>query len=160
MSAATDPPLILLTGATGYIGGRLLEALQARGDRVRCMVRRPDRFTGPRGEGISVVAGDVLDPASLEPAFSGVHTACYLVHSLASDDFEEQDRVAAENFGRAALAAGVARIVYLGSATPATSCPSTSAAGRRPAMCCGPPVSRSSSSGPPSSSAPGACPTR
>ena len=78
------------------------------------MVRSPERFTRQLGESVEVVRGDVLDPESLRPALSGVGAAYYLVHSLASDDFEEQDRVAAENFGRAALAAGVSRIVYLG----------------------------------------------
>jgi uncharacterized protein YbjT (DUF2867 family) len=107
--------LVLLTGATGYVGGRLLEALEARGETVRCMARRP-MYLRPRvGRGTTVVAGDVLEPQSLEPACAGVHTAYYLVHSMgAGGEFSEQDRIAAENFGRAAAAAKVRRIIYLG----------------------------------------------
>lgn len=118
MSNTDDQDLVLLTGATGYVGGRLLEALEERGGRVRCMVRcmvrRPEYFSRKLTPEVSVVAGDVLDPSTLGPALEGVGTAYYLVHSLGSSDFEEQDRVAAENFGRAAKGAGVSRIVYLG----------------------------------------------
>jgi len=107
--------LILLTGATGYVGGRLLQALQAADYRVRCLARRPE-FLLPRvGSATEVVKGDCLDPASLPAACTGVHTAYYLVHSMGSTgDFTEQDRTAAANFGAAAAAAGVRRIVYLG----------------------------------------------
>jgi uncharacterized protein YbjT (DUF2867 family) len=111
----TAPRLILLTGATGYVGGRLLTALQEAGERVRCVARRPE-FLGHRGnDRTEIVAGDMLDPTTLGPALAGVETAYYLVHSMgASSSFEEADRLAAQNFGAAARAAGVRRIVYLG----------------------------------------------
>jgi uncharacterized protein YbjT (DUF2867 family) len=109
------PPLILLTGATGYVGGRLLTALRAAGHPVRCLVRRPEFLAHRVDSGTELVKGDCLDAASLPPACAGVHTAYYLVHSMGSTgDFREQDRTAAANFGAAARAAGVRRIVYLG----------------------------------------------
>jgi len=106
---------ILLTGATGYVGGRLLRALQAEGYPVRCLARRPE-FLAPRvSPHTEIVQGDCLDAASLPAACAGVHTAYYLVHSMGSTgDFAEQDRVAAANFGAVARAAGVRRIIYLG----------------------------------------------
>ncbi len=107
--------MILLTGATGYVGGRLLAALRAADYPVRCLARRPEFLTARVDSGTEVVKGDCLDAASLEPACAGVHTAYYLVHSMGSNgDFTEQDRVAATNFGAAARAAGVRRIIYLG----------------------------------------------
>lgn len=106
---------VLLTGATGYIGGRLLRSLEARGERVRCLTRRPEALLGRVGPGTEVVFGDVLDPDSLGGGFAGVDVAFYLVHSMgAKEDFEVQDRVAAANFARAAAAAKVRRIIYLG----------------------------------------------
>jgi uncharacterized protein YbjT (DUF2867 family) len=107
--------LVLLTGATGYVGGRLLRRLEACGRPVRCLARRPEFLKGRAGASTEAVAGDLLDAASLEPAFSGAHSAYYLVHSMgASGSFEEKDRSAAQNFSRAAASAGVGRIVYLG----------------------------------------------
>jgi uncharacterized protein YbjT (DUF2867 family) len=107
--------LILVTGATGYIGGRLVAALERAGQRVRCMARRPETLHGRAGAGTEVVQGDCLDPASLGPALAGVHTAYYLVHSMgATSDFAALDREAAREFGRAAQEAGVRRIIYLG----------------------------------------------
>ncbi len=106
--------LILLTGATGYVGGRLLPALEARGERVRCLVRRPDELRGRVAESIEIVGGDVFDQASLRAALDGVVTAYYLIHSMGGEDFEERDRVAARNFAEAARNAGVRHVVYLG----------------------------------------------
>ena len=107
--------MILLTGATGCIGGRLLAALEARGHAVRCMTRRPAALAGRMGPGSEAVHGDCLDPASLPAPLAGVDTAFYLVHSMGGGaDFEVQDRAAARNFGAAARAAGVGRIVYVG----------------------------------------------
>jgi len=107
--------LILLTGASGYVGGRLLPALEGRGYRVRCLARRPAHLVRRAGPRTEVVRGDVLDPASLTAAMRGVDTAYYLVHAMGSaGSFEEEDREAAGHFGRAARAAGVRRIVYLG----------------------------------------------
>ncbi len=115
MNATQQRPAILLTGATGCIGGRLLAVLEARGHRVRCLTRRPAALDQRVGPYTGVVRGDCLDPASLQGAFAGVATAYYLVHSMGSGvDFEAQDRAAACNFGEAARAAGVRRIVYMG----------------------------------------------
>lgn len=106
---------ILVTGATGYVGGRLTAALELAGHGVRCLARRPEALRGRVGEGTEVVRGDCLDPASLIPALSTVHTAYYLVHSMgASRDFAELDRKAARQFGEIARRAGVRRIIYLG----------------------------------------------
>ena len=114
-NGAIQQPEILLTGATGCIGGRLLEALEAKGRPVRCMTRRPEALNGKVGPQSSVVRGDCFDPASLTAAFTGIDTAYYLVHSMSgSADFESRDREAARNFGDAARTAGVRRIVYVG----------------------------------------------
>jgi uncharacterized protein YbjT (DUF2867 family) len=110
-----DPTLILLTGASGYVGGRLLLALEKQGYRVRCLARRPEVLRQKTGPSTEVVAGDVLDRPSLDSALRGVEVAYYLVHSMgASGSFEEADRQAAGHFGQAAKAAGVKRIIYLG----------------------------------------------
>ena len=113
-------PTILLTGATGYVGGRLLTALTAAGYLVRCMARKPEflesRVQAVRdGGAVSVVQGDCLDMASLRRAAAGMDTAFYLVHSMGgSGDFADADRKAALNFGKAAREAGIRRIIYLG----------------------------------------------
>ncbi len=115
MVPMSPPPLILLTGATGYVGGRLLPLLVRDGWRVRCLARQPERVRSRVPEGVEVVAGDVLDADSLEGAMCGVEAAFYLIHSMgATGDFEEQDRRAADQFAHAAQRAGVGRIVYLG----------------------------------------------
>lgn len=107
--------LVLVTGATGYVGGRLLALLAEDGLRVRCLARQPGHLVSRVPAGVEVVQGDVLDPNSLVPALQGVDVAYYLVHSMgAAGSFEEQDRRAAENFGTAARAARVKRIIYLG----------------------------------------------
>ena len=106
---------ILLTGATGYIGGRLLRALHERGEVVRALARRPDDLRGRVPPGVEIVGGDVLERATLPNAFAGVDTAYYLIHAMASrHDFETEERTGAENFAHAAKAAGVRRIVFLG----------------------------------------------
>jgi uncharacterized protein YbjT (DUF2867 family) len=101
---------ILVTGATGFIGGRLVPALVAAGHDVRAMTRRPAEYDGPG----SPVGGDVHDVSTLGPALEGVDVAYYLVHSLDADDFESRDARAARAFGKAAAEAGVDQIVYLG----------------------------------------------
>ena len=107
--------LIMLTGATGYVGGRLLQMLEQHGYRVRCMARRPENLVPRAGPSTQVVKGDVLDLDSLQSALKGVSVAYYLVHSMSSEgSFEENDRKAAHNFGKIAKAAGVERIIYLG----------------------------------------------
>ncbi|MDX2038712.1 MAG: SDR family oxidoreductase [Isosphaeraceae bacterium] len=108
---------VLVTGATGYIGGRLVPQLLERGYRVRCMVRDRNRLKGRRWEGaVEIVEGDVLDKPSLVRSLEGCGIAYYLVHSMASSagSFREQDHDAAENFASAAAEAGVERIIYLG----------------------------------------------
>src|SRR6185369_15246537 len=107
---------ILVTGSTGYIGGRLVPRLLEMGYRVRCLVRDPSRLQGrPWHDSIEIVTGDMLQPESLGPAMEGVQAAYYLVHSLGSgSDFHQRDLDAAGHFGAAARAAGIERIIFLG----------------------------------------------
>ena len=107
---------ILVTGATGYIGGRLVPCLLEKGYRVRCFARDPDRLRGRWDDEVEMVQGDALRYETLVPALEGVDTAYYLIHSLAAGEkeFAQRDRQAAENFGLAAREAGVQRIIYLG----------------------------------------------
>lgn len=107
---------ILVTGATGYVGGRLIPLLLARGYRVRVLVRDADRLAGRSWrDRVEVAVGDVLDPASLPAALDGVDAAYYLIHSMSSHaDFAQRDLRAARSFAEAAAAQGVARIIYLG----------------------------------------------
>jgi uncharacterized protein YbjT (DUF2867 family) len=107
---------ILVTGATGYIGGRLAPRLLEAGYRVRVLVRDSARLQGRAWlEQVEVIQGDVLDPASLEPAMQGVSAAYYMVHSMSgSADFHQRDIQAAQNFSNAARQAGVERLIYLG----------------------------------------------
>jgi len=113
----TTPKTILLTGATGYVGGRLLPALLEHGHAVRALVRRPDRAQLPaRAE---VVGGDVIKGEGLDAALAGVDVAYYLVHSMgrgsgSTAQFASNDRRGAANFGQSAKAAGVRRVIYLG----------------------------------------------
>lgn len=107
--------MILLTGATGYVGGRLLAAFREKGAAVRCLARNPAHLASETGSQVEIVQGDVLTGSGLREALKGVATAYYLVHSMGSSGkFEEQDKLGAENFGAAAKAEGVKKIVYLG----------------------------------------------
>jgi uncharacterized protein YbjT (DUF2867 family) len=101
---------ILVTGATGFVGRRLVPALVEAGHEVRAMTRHPETYDGP-GE---AVRGDVGDRASLTAPLEDVEIAYYLVHSLDNDDFERRDAEAARMFARTAEATGVRQIVYLG----------------------------------------------
>src|SRR4051794_11350304 len=104
---------VLLAGATGYVGGRLLQALLDRRVDVRCLARRPQAI--PARASLEVVAGDALDADSVRRALEGVDVAYYLIHAMGStDSFERLDREAATIFAEAARDAGVRRIVYLG----------------------------------------------
>lgn len=106
----------LVTGATGYVGGRLVPRLLESGRTVRVLARDPSRLQGrPWSSSVEVVRGDVRDPATLPAALAGVETAYYLVHGMAdSAGFAQGDVEIARAFGRAAAQAGVKRIVYLG----------------------------------------------
>lgn len=108
---------ILLTGATGYIGGRLLRRLKEEDYQVRCMTRRPQALDHQLDDRTEVVYGDPLKRESLETGdvFKDIDAAFYFVHSLGSNEsFLEQDRLAAQNFSEVAKANGVQRIIYLG----------------------------------------------
>jgi len=88
---------VLLTGATGYIGGRLLRLLETRGYRVRCLARRPEALRQKVGPSTELIAGNVLERTDLDIALRGVDAAFYLVHSMGSESFEESDRIAAQD---------------------------------------------------------------
>lgn len=114
-NADSQRGIILLTGATGYVGGRLLPLVEARNGKVRCLARNPEKLRPYVAPATDLAQGDVLDRASLDRAMRGVQTAFYLVHLMSgSKDFEKEDRQAAQNFAEAAKAAGVQRIIYLG----------------------------------------------
>ncbi|MDF2747590.1 MAG: NAD-dependent epimerase/dehydratase [Propionibacteriaceae bacterium] len=101
---------VLVTGASGFVGSRLAEALEAEGCSVVAMTRHPDTYTGAG----KPIFGDVSEPASLRSAMSDLDAAYYLVHSLERQDFVEKDAAAARAFGTAAADAGLERLVYLG----------------------------------------------
>lgn len=111
-----DSKLILVTGATGYVGGRLVPRLLTAGYRVRCLVRDPARLQGRAWlDQVELAAGDMLQIDSLAAAMRGVAVVYYLVHSLGGgSDFSERDLIAARHCANAAKAAGVGRIIYLG----------------------------------------------
>jgi len=110
----------LVTGATGYIGGRLVPELLAAGHTVRCLVRTPEKLRDVDWRsGVEVARGDVVSGEGLDAALDGVGTAYYLVHSMSGGrDFESVDAQGADNFARAAERAGVRRVVYLGGLVP------------------------------------------
>src|SRR5512147_2518351 len=96
-------PVMLLTGASGYVGGRLIPLLEQQPVILRCLARNPDKLRPLVKESTEIVRGDVLDAPSLNEALKGVHTAYYLVHLMSgSHDFEKEDRQAAKNFADAA----------------------------------------------------------
>ncbi|MEX2502804.1 MAG: NAD(P)H-binding protein, partial [Trueperaceae bacterium] len=103
-----------MTGATGYLGGRLVPDLLDAGLRVRCLVRDRERLASrPWRDRVEVVEGDALEAGSLEGAFDGVRVAYHLIHAMGGSErgFEDRDRVAARNAAAAAAAAGVERLV-------------------------------------------------
>jgi uncharacterized protein YbjT (DUF2867 family) len=101
---------VLVTGASGFVGSHLAEALEMRGHSVLAMTRHPDTYAGAG----KPIFGDVYEPASLRSALADVDAAYYLVHSLARQDFVEKDAAAARSFGTAAADAGLERVIYLG----------------------------------------------
>ncbi len=116
-SVSEGTPAILVTGGSGYVGGRLIPLLEQQGVKLRCLARNPDKLRANVRPETEIVQGDVLDRSSLDQALRSVQTAYYLVHLMAgaeSKDFEQQDRQAATQFAQAAKNAGVKRIVYLG----------------------------------------------
>ncbi len=115
LTDAPNLPVVLLTGATGYVGGRLVAEFEKLPVTLRCLARNPEKLRPIVRESTQIVRGDVLDAPSLDAALRGVHTAYYLVHLMSgSNNFEQADRQAATNFAQAARRAGVQRIVYLG----------------------------------------------
>ena len=95
---------VLVTGGTGYVGGRLVGELERLGVEVRCLSRRPENLLPRVSDSTEVIRADVLDPQSLPSAFAGVETAYYLIHSMGTGrDFEDEDRRAARNFALAAV---------------------------------------------------------
>lgn len=115
-------PEILLTGTTGYVGGRLLPQLLDKGCKIRCMVRHPKHFSKPLNEHVELIQADVLDKVSLKKALRGIKTAYYFVQALGrSEQIKEVDSTAAANFGQIASECGVKRIIYLGSLGPSYS---------------------------------------
>lgn len=113
---AEDGGLVVVLGATGYVGGRLVRELLAKGRRVRCAVRNPERLSGVSwGESVELVTADTLDVTSLVSAFAGADYVYHLVHAMSDTaDFMEADRLSAKNVSDAAERSGVKRIVYLG----------------------------------------------
>ena len=111
-----EPAKILVTGATGYIGGRLVPYLLKKGYALRVLVRDPERLKGrPWQNQVEIIKGDVLDPQSLTNAMDGIEAAYYLIHSMTGgEDFHKRDLIAASNFGMAAKNAAVKQIIYLG----------------------------------------------
>ena len=119
MTRYRDPDPVLVTGASGYVGGRLVEELCRRGRRVRALARDPSRASQPSA--VEVRGGDAVSGRGLREALDGCRTAYYLIHSMgrgSDEEFARRDREAAVNFGEAAREAGVERVVYLGGLGP------------------------------------------
>lgn len=106
---------ILLTGSTGYVGGRMLPLLLNQGHFVRCLTRRTPGLGSDNDPNVEIVVGNALDSDSLDAALAGVDTAYYLIHSMGdNDDFETTDRRAAGNFAAACSRQNVGHVIYLG----------------------------------------------
>ena len=116
LSSDGKPAKCLVTGATGYIGGRLIRELLSHGYRVRILARNPERLKDhPWIDRVEVASGDAHEVTALDEALEGIDVAYYLLHALMSkDDFEQEEKDIAEKFGAAAKKANIQRIVYLG----------------------------------------------
>lgn len=115
MKSGTVQTRVLISGATGYVGGRLVKRLETSDMKIRCMARRPSNLLSKVCSDVEVVHGDVNEPITLDAALDGIDTAFYLVHSLAaSGDLESMELAGARNFAQAAKRAKVKRIIYLG----------------------------------------------
>jgi uncharacterized protein YbjT (DUF2867 family) len=134
----TEIKRVLVTGATGYIGGRLVLPLLEAGYQVRVMARDASRLDGRSWlERVEVIEGDVSKPETLSKALEGIDVAYYLIHSLGGKDFAERDENAGRAFGKATQAAGGQRIIYMsGWATRTITCPSICARATRPERHC------------------------
>ena len=120
MTSHREPDPILVTGASGYVGGRLISELLSRGRSVRALARDPGKADQPPE--VDVRGGDAVSGRGLREALEGCRTAYYLIHSMGRGsgdaDFARRDREAAVNFGEAAREAGTERVVYLGGLGP------------------------------------------
>jgi uncharacterized protein YbjT (DUF2867 family) len=111
----SDSPVVLLTGGSGYVGGRLIPLLERSSVQLRCLARDPDKLRSRVRPATEIVRGDVRNASSLDQALKGVHTAYYLIHLMSgSKDFEVEDRQASRTFAESAHRAGLRRIIYLG----------------------------------------------
>ena len=118
MRKAEDELKILVTGATGYVGGRLVPLLLERGHEVRTTTTNPDREQPWWGDRVKTVVMDALDPDQVAAACEGVGAVYYLIHGMGGDDFAETDRKAATNFAAGVRTQAVDRIVYLSGLVP------------------------------------------
>jgi uncharacterized protein YbjT (DUF2867 family) len=108
-------PPVLIAGASGYVGGRLLSRLVEKGIRPRCLARQTEGLAARYGETVELRQANLMEPETLPPAMEGIHTAVYLVHSMgAAGDFEAREQSCAEHFAKAAREAGLHKIIYLG----------------------------------------------
>ena len=159
MNQPEPAPTYLVTGASGYIGGRLIPLLLAEGANVRILARHPDGLRQREWYGdVEIVQGDAMSPADMDRAMAGVCVAYYLMHSLSNhDDFEQTERDMALTFAHAARDNGVGRIIYLGGMIPTgpPNCRRICVAAPRSARSCGPVGYRQSNCARRSSSDPG-----
>ena len=151
-SGKADQPIILLTGGSGYVGGRLIPLLERQGVNLRCLARNPDKLRSKVQAASEVVQGDVLDPPSLDRALQGVHTAYYLVHLMSgsgrrtsSGRTGRRRRTSPGQQDKPGYDASSTSVVWV--TMPTRNSPRISAAAMRSARSCGIPAWRPSNSG-------------